>query len=104
MELSPIQSPGTYENSKNQNPGRQSREMEKSLERNAILKRCILSLERKIGKEFEFRVLGGHEFQSRGPMTENAVFTSDDLTYGMERTSESEDLVETECDGNERLL
>ena len=27
----------------------------------------------------------------------------DDLTYGMERTSESEDRVETECDENERL-
>ena len=37
-------------------------------------------------------------------MTENALFPSDDLTYGMERTSKSEDLVETECDGNERLL
>ena len=40
------------------------------------------------------------EFQSRGPMTENALLPSDDLTYGMERTSESEDLVETECDFN----
>ena len=29
---------------------------------------------------------------------------SDDLTYGMERTSESEDRVETECDGNERHI
>ena len=71
---------------------------------NAILKRCVLSLERKTGREFEFRVSGGSEFQSRGPMTENALLPSDDLTYGMERTSESEDLVETECDGNERLL
>ena len=44
------------------------------------------------------------EFQSRGPMTEKARLPSDDLTYGIERTSESEDLVETECDGNERLL
>ena len=42
--------------------------------------------------------------KSRGPMTEKALLPSDDLTYGMERTSESEDLVETECDGNERLL
>ena len=46
------------------------------------------------------------DFQSRGPMTEKALLPSDDLTlsydYGMERTSESEDLVETECDGNER--
>ena len=68
------------------------------------MKRCVLSLERKTGREFEFRVSGGSEFQSRGPMTENALLPSDDLTYGMERTSESEDLVETECDGNERLL
>ena len=36
-------------------------------------------------------------------MTENALLPSDDQTYGMERTSESEDLVETDCDGNERL-
>ena len=34
-------------------------------------------------------------------MTEKAIFPSDDRTYGMERTSESEDLVETECDGNQ---
>ena len=62
------------------------------------------SLERNIGKEDEFRVSGGSEFQSRGPMTEKAFLPSDDLIYGMERTSESEDLVETKCDGNERLL
>ena len=37
-------------------------------------------------------------------MTEKALLPSDDRTYGMERTSESEDLVETECEGNERLL
>ena len=63
-----------------------------------------MSLERNIGKEDEFRVSGGSEFQSREPMTEKALLPSDDLTYGMERTSESEDLVETECDGNERQL
>ena len=45
----------------------------------------------------------GSEFQSRGPMTEKALLPSDDRTYGMERTSESEDRVETECDVNERL-
>ena len=50
------------------------------------------------------RLSGGSEFQSRGPMTEKALLPSDDRTYGMERTSESEDLVETVCDGNERLL
>ena len=37
-------------------------------------------------------------------ITEKALLPSDDLTYGMERTSESEDRVKTECDGNERLL
>ena len=68
------------------------------------MKRCVLSLERNIGKEDEFRVLGGSEFQSRGPMTEKSLLPNDDLTYGMKRTSESEDLVETECEGNERLL
>ena len=71
------------------------------------MKRCVLSLEQNIGREDEFRVSGGSEFQRRGPMTEKALLQSDDLTYGMERTSESEDRhhrVKTECDGNERLL
>ena len=68
------------------------------------MKRCVLSLERNIGREDEFRVSGGSEFQRREPMTEKALLPSDDRTYGMERTSESEDRVETECDGNERLL
>ena len=39
-------------------------------EGNAILKRYVFSLERNIGKEDEFQVSGGSEFQSRGPMTE----------------------------------
>ena len=78
--------------------------MGKSLGRKAILKRCVLSLERNIGREDGFRVSGGSEFQSRGPMTEKALLPSDDRTYGMKRTSESEDRVETESDGNERLL
>ena len=68
------------------------------------MKRCVLSLERNIGKAGEFRVSGGSEFQSRRPMTEKAFLPCDDLTYGMERMSKLEDLVETECDGNERLL
>ena len=47
-----------------------------------------------IGEKDEFRVSGGSEFQSRGPiMTEKALLPSDDLTYGMERTSESGHLV-----------
>ena len=68
------------------------------------MKRCVLSLGRNIGREDEFRVSRGSEFQSRGPMTEKYFLPSDDPTYGMERTSESEDRVETECDGNVRLL
>ena len=63
-----------------------------------------MSLERNIGREDEFRVSGGSEFQSCGPMTEKALLPSGDRTYGMERTSELEDLVETECHRNERLL
>ena len=64
-----------------------------------------MNLERNIGKEDEFRVLsGGSEFQSREPMTEKALLPSDDRTNRMERTSESEDPVETEFGGNERLL
>ena len=68
------------------------------------MKRCVLSLERNIGGEDEFRVSGGSEFQSRRPMTEKALLPNDDRIYGMERTSESENLAETECDGNERLM
>ena len=78
--------------------------MGKSLGRERNFERCVLSLERNIGGEDEFQVSGGSEFQSRGPMTEKALLPSDDLPYGMERTSESEDRVETECDGNKRLL
>ena len=67
------------------------------------MKRCVLSLARKVGEEFEFRVSVNSvvvdQFIGRGPMTEKAFSLS-----GMERTSESEDLAETECDGNERLL
>ena len=66
--------------------------------------RFVLSLELNIGREDEFQVSGGSEFQSRGPMTEKAFLPTDDRTYRMERTGESEDRVETECDGNERLL
>ena len=65
---------------------------------------CVLSLERNIGREDEFRVSGGSEFQSRGPMAEKALLPSDNLTYGMERTRESENRVETERDGKETLL
>ena len=36
---------------------------------NAILKKCVLSLERNIGREDEFRLSGESEFQSRGSMT-----------------------------------
>ena len=68
------------------------------------MKRCVLSLERNISRDDELRVSGGSEFQTRGPMREKALLPSDDRTYVMERTSESEDRVETECDGNEELL
>ena len=68
------------------------------------MKRCVLSLERNIGKEDEFWVSGGREFQSRGPMIEKALLPSDDPTNRMKKTSESEENVETEFVGNERLL
>ena len=64
---------------------------EKSLGRESNFEEVCLSLERNIGREDEFWVSGGSEFQSRGPMTEKALLPSDDLTYRMERTSESED-------------
>ena len=45
----------------------------------------------------------GGEFLNHGPMTEKPLLPYDDQTYEMER-SESVDFVETECEGNERLL
>ena len=69
-----------------------------------ILKRSVLSLEQNIGEEDEFRVSGESEFQSRRPRTEKDLLPSDVRTYRIEKTSESEDLGETECDGNQRLL
>ena len=57
------------------------------------MKRCVLSLEQKIGTEDEFRVSGESEFQSLGPMTENARSPRDIWTYGLER-SESDDRVD----------
>ena len=53
---------------------------------------------------FGYQDSGGSEFPSCGLMTEKALLQSDDRTYGMERTSESEDFVETECDGNEKEM
>ena len=55
--------------------------MGKSLWRECNFEEVFLSLERKTGREFEFRVSGGSDFQSRGPMTENALLPSDDLTW-----------------------
>ena len=55
-------------------PGR----WERAYGRNAILKSCVLSLERNIGEEDEFLVSGGSEFQSRGPTTEKALLPNDD--------------------------
>ena len=76
-------------------------ELSKLIGGNAIMKRCVQSLERDIGKDDEFWESGGSEFQSRGPMTEETLLPSDDRTYGMERSNESEDLVEAERGGNE---
>ena len=61
------------------------------------MKRCVLSLEWNIGKENKFWVSEGSQFQCHGPMTEKALLPSVDQIYGMERMSESEHLVETEC-------
>ena len=39
---------------------------------------------------------GGREFQSLGAMTEKALLPRDVWTYGMDRTDESDDLVDRE--------
>ena len=60
-----------------------------------------MSLEGDIGEE-EFWISGGSEFQDQ--RQKNPVLPREDRTYGTERTSESEDHVKTEYDGNERRL
>ena len=42
----------------------------------------------------ELRVSGGREFQSLGAMTEKAFLPRDIRTYGMNKTDESDDLVD----------
>ena len=60
-------------NIKNQNPGRQSREMGKSLGMECNFEEvCFEPGTDKLVKNFEYRVSGGSEFQSRSPMTEKA--------------------------------
>ena len=63
-----------------------------------------MSFERNVKRDNKLRVSGGREFQSLGAMTENALLPRDVRTYGMERTDESDDLVDWELDGKERLL
>ena len=62
----------------------------------ANLKRWVLSFERNVETDNELRVSGGREFQSLGAMTEKALLPRDVRTYGMDRTDESDDLVDRE--------
>ena len=55
-----------------------------------------MSFERNVETNNELRVSGGREFQSLGAMTENALLPRDVPTYGMDRTDESDDLVDRE--------
>ena len=61
----------------------------------ANLKRWVLSFERNVETDNELRVSGGREFQSLGA-TEKALLPRDVRTYGMDRTDESDDLVDRE--------
>ena len=60
----------------------------------ANLKRWVLSFERNVETDNELRVSGGREFKSLGAMTEKALLPRDVRTYGMDRTDESDDLVD----------
>ena len=55
-----------------------------------------LSFERNVETDNELRVSGGREFQSLGAMTEKAFIPRDVRTYGIDRTNESDDLVDKE--------
>ena len=63
-----------------------------------------LSFERNVETDNELRVSGEREFQSLGAMTEKALLPRDVQTYGMDRTDESDDLVDRDCKGKDRLL
>ena len=62
----------------------------------ANLKRWVLSFERNVETNNELRVSGGREFQSLVAMTEKPLLPRDVRTYGMDRTDESDDLVDRE--------
>ena len=62
----------------------------------ASLKKWVLSFERNVERDNELRVSGEREFQSLGAMTEKALFPRDVWTYGMDRTDESDNLVDRE--------
>ena len=79
------------------NPGRQSDDrMGENSRGKANLKRWVLSFEWNVETDNELRVSGGREFQSLGAMTEKARLPRDVRTYGMDRTDESDDLVDRE--------
>ena len=77
---------------------------ERIQEGKANLKRWVLSFERNVETDNELRVSGGREFQSLGAMTETALLPRDVRTYGMDRTDESDNLVDREWEGKDRLL
>ena len=55
-----------------------------------------MGFERNVETDNELRVSDGREFQSLGAMTEKALLPRDVRTYGMDRTDESDDLVDRE--------
>ena len=60
------------------------------------MKIWALSFERNVETDNELRVSGGREFQSLGATTEKALLPRDVRTCGMDRTDESDDLVDRE--------
>ena len=79
------------------NPGRQSDDrMGKNSRGKVNLKRWVLSFERNVERDNELRVSGGREFQSLEATTEKALLPRDVRTYGMDRTDESDDVVDRE--------
>jgi len=79
------------------NPGRQSDDkMGENSRGKANLRRWVLSFERNVETDNELRVSSGREFQSLGAMTEKALLPRDVRTYWMDKTNESDDLVDRE--------
>ena len=67
-----------------------------------VFKVCFYTFELGTELKDEFPVSRGRKFQSRGPIKRKPFCQV--MILHMKRTSESEDRLQTECEGNERII